>query len=117
MEQAQDKSYSGGGTWGVAFHPRRPRHLFSCSGAGVLTKWYLPPEGHVPPAPTGPSFGGGGGAGPGESWAWQGARHLYALSSRSALVGVCYDEAADTVSAVSKHGHVVVAQGVPGLRL
>ena len=48
---------------------------------------------------------------------WRGARDLHALPSRSALVGVCYDEGADTISAVSKHGHVVVAQGVHGLRL
>lgn len=67
----------------------------------------------------GGGFGGGGGAeGRGEeSWVWRGARDLHALPSRSALVGVCYDEGADTISAVSKHGHVVVAQGVQGLRL
>lgn len=64
-------------------------------------------------------FGGGGAEARGEeeSWVWQGASDLYALPSRSALVGVCYDEGADTISAVSKHGHVVVAQGVQGLRL
>jgi len=100
----------------VAFHPRRPRHLFSCSGTGVLTKWLLPPEGEAEEVgpPPGLGFGGAGG---GRDRVWQGARHLHALPSRSALVGVCYDEAADCLSAVSKHGHVVVAQGVQGLRL
>lgn len=39
------------------------------------------------------------------------------LASRSAHVGVCYDEAADMVAAVSKHGTAVIAHGVPGLRL
>lgn len=82
----------------------------------MLTKWYLPPDGQMPPsgnASGGPRFG----ASEEESWVWRGGRNLHALPSRSALVGVCYDEGADTVSAVSKHGHVVVAQGVQGLRL
>ncbi|CAN0248351.1 unnamed protein product, partial [Laminaria digitata] len=49
--QEQNRGGSaGGGTWGVAFHPRRPRHLFSCTGSGVLTKWYLPPEGQPMPS-------------------------------------------------------------------
>lgn len=103
-----DKSRAGGGTWGVAFHPRRPRHLFSCSGAGVLTSWVLPAEGQAQERGAPPPYARAGGAG---------GRHLHALPSRSALVGVCYDEAADSLSAVSKHGHVVVAQGVAGLRL
>ncbi|CAM9947212.1 unnamed protein product [Ectocarpus fasciculatus] len=119
--EAQDESSAGGGSWGVAFHPRSPRHLFSCSGTGVLTKWYVPPEGQAPR----PAAGGGGGRegvvgggwGDGGWESLRGARHLYELPSRSGMVGVCYDETADTVAAVSKHGHVVVAQGVAGLRL
>lgn len=94
----------------MTFHPRRPRHLFSCSGSGLLTKWLLPAEQAQGAAAVAPRFGFGGGGG-------GGGRSLHALPSRSALVGVCYDEAADCLSAVSKHGHVVVAQGVAGLRL
>lgn len=93
----------------MAFHPRRPRHLFSCSGTGLLTKWLLPAGRGQTAAAT--RFGGGGGAGGGDT------RFLHALPSRSAMVGVCYDEAADCLSAVSKHGHLVVAHGVAGLRL
>lgn len=52
-----------------------------------------------------------------DSLVWKGGRKLRAIPSRTALVGVCYDEEADTVSAVSKHGHVVVAHGIQGLRL
>lgn len=92
------------------------RHLFSGSGAGVLTKWYLPPDGQADAPGRGFRFGA---APPADNtgWVWRGARSLRALPSRSPMVGVCYDEGADTISAVSKHGHVVVAQGVPGLRL
>lgn len=117
--QTQDESSAGGGSWGVAFHPRSPRHLFSCSGTGVLTKWYVPPKDQAPQ----PAAAAGGGGVVGRGWGdggWEslrGARHLYELPSRTGLVGVCYDETADTIAAISKHGHVVVAQGVAGLRL
>lgn len=103
---------------GKTKHAHDARHLFSCAGTGLLMKWDLPRDGQHPlpgdaAAFGGPRFGGSGG----ENWVFHGGRCLYALPSRSALVGVCYDEGADTVSAVSKHGHVVVAQGVQGLRL
>lgn len=105
----------------MAFHPRRPRHVFSCSGTGVLTNWLLPAEVQAQERAAAPRFGfgdgGGGGRGGGRGGGQGGGRHLHALPSRSALVGVCYDETADCLSAVSKHGHVVVAQGVAGLRL
>lgn len=88
----------------------------------MLTKWLLPPDG---------GEGGGGGypfgsaapvanvhGGRGNSLDPVVVRQtLYSLPARSGMVGVCYDEAADTVSAISKHGSVVVAQGIPGLRL
>lgn len=88
----------------------------------MLTKWLLPPDG---------AEGGGGGyrfgsaasvanvyGGRGGSWDPVVVRQtLFSLPARSGIVGVCYDEAADTVSAVSKHGSIVVAQGIPGLRL
>eukprot|EP00903_Cladosiphon_okamuranus_P016356 g15084.t1 len=116
LQVGASKSRATGGTWGVAFHPRRPRHLFTCTGTGLLTKWLLP-AGQRQAAAAAPRFGSGGGGV--DRWAGMegDARHLYALPSRSAMVGVCYDEAADCLSAVSKHGHVVVAQGVAGLRL
>lgn len=122
--QLQDREGTGGGIWGMAFHPRSPRHLFSGSGSGVLTKWLLPSDGD---AAANELYNRGGGyrfgATPAaansssSSWDWVGGRRLHSLPSRSTFAGVCYDEAADTVSAVSKHGSVVVAQGVPGLRL
>lgn len=106
------------------------RHMFSATGAGVLMKWLLPGEAHGPNVSTA-VFGGGNnsnvgvyrlGAGGSNGskiprMDWIGGERLYALTSRFAFVGVCYDEGADTVSAVSKHGTVVVAQGIPGLRL
>ncbi|CAN0327985.1 unnamed protein product [Ascophyllum nodosum] len=106
-----------GATWGVTFHPRRPRHLLACTGTGVLMRWFMPP-----PTTASASRAGTNGLlschvvedlGPDAG----DVRKLHELRSRSALVGVCYDEGADTVSAVSRLGHLVVAHGVKGLRL
>lgn len=83
------------------------------TGAGVLTKWLLPavaaPRG-IAPARGGLRFGSTDEVGVDVS-------DLYSLPCRTALVGVCYDEAVDTVTAVSRHGHLVVGHGIRGLRL
>lgn len=39
------------------------------------------------------------------------------LLSGLPIVGVSYDEHADTAYAVGKYGQVIVAHGIPGLRL
>ena len=93
------------------------RHLLACTGTGVLMRWFMPP-----PTTASASRAGTNGLlschvvedlGPDAG----DVRKLHELRSRSALVGVCYDEGADTVSAVSRLGHLVVAHGVKGLRL
>lgn len=76
-------------------------------------RWFLPPHAGVTGA-----YGNGLSEEGGEMMSrWRGVRRLFELPSRSALAGVCYDEGADVVSAVSKHGELVFAHGVAGLRL
>ncbi|CAN0128445.1 unnamed protein product [Discosporangium mesarthrocarpum] len=105
----EDGRRSTAATWGITFHPRKPKHMFSCLDTGVLLRWEL---GHAAVARS--YYQQAGGLQPGET---ANTHRLCKILGGQALTGVCYDEGVDVVSSVTKHGHLVVVHGCPGLRV